>query len=345
MFVSRSSMVIDSISLSTKPSRRFDVNFDPKNPDPSLHYVCGFSGGKDSVATWLHLTRDLKLPNVTCLFADVGHEFPETHAYLDLLENDHGLPLVRLTPTMRDMKGELKPEKICERLGLDPESDWEDTPLGMEQLAILKRRFPSTTVRFCTTILKLSPSRRWMNENCDFEKTIRVSGVRAQESTARAAKDPCAFDDYIGCTLWMPIHAWTHEEVFDLHAKYGIPPNPLYKEGMGRVGCAPCIMARKSELAAIAERKPEAFEKLAAMEDRVAAAVGKEKMSFFATGKTPERFASHICPNSGKRFPDANDVRLWSLGEPPSYGTLSLVFEEDWKEDASSCQSQYGLCE
>lgn len=313
------------------------------NIDPSSHFVLGFSGGKDSVATWLHLTKELKYEHVTCLFADTGHEFPELHEYLDLLEREYDCPLVRIHATLRDMQGELKPEKICERLGLDPESNWQDETLDMERLCVLKRRFPSTMVRFCTTLLKMSPSRRWMGENCNLEETIRVSGVRAQESPSRAKKDPFAFDTYMGCYLWMPIHKWTHEEVFDIHRRFDVPPNPLYLEGMGRVGCAPCIMAKKQELSAIAQRKPEAFVRLEEMENRVAVSTGKSAMSFFSNHKTPAQYHSCRCEASGKTFPNANDVKLWALGEPPSdqFG----LFEEDWTEDAYTCQSQYGLCE
>lgn len=317
------------------------------NPDPSKHYVLGFSGGKDSVATWLHLTRELSLPNVTCTFADTAHESPVTYQYLQELEYNHGCPIVRITPTLEDMRGELKPENIAERLGIeadDPEF-WHH-PLTMENLAILKRRFPSSMVRFCTTHLKLHPQRRWLHENFpDLSSVVRVSGVRAQESPARAQKQEWAFDEFMGCDLWLPIHQWTHNEVFDCHKRYGIPPNPLYLQGFGRVGCFPCIMARKKELAAMADRHPEAFDSLKAMEERAAKAIGKPKMSFFSTGKAPERFASNVCENSGKRFPDAEDVRRWASGAEPVREFTLPLFEEDHTEDAHCCTSQYGLCE
>lgn len=48
--------------------------------DSDTDYVLGFSGGKDSVATWLYLTRVLKLKKVVCLFADTGHEFEDSRS-------------------------------------------------------------------------------------------------------------------------------------------------------------------------------------------------------------------------------------------------------------------------
>lgn len=316
-------------------------------PDPSLHYVLGFSGGKDSVASWLHLTRELQLPNVTCLFADTGHEFPELFDYLDLLERDHGCPLVRIHATMEDVRvfGEASARNIIQRLGLDPESYWHRERLDMQRLAILKRRFPSSKVRFCTDLLKTYPSARWMKDNCNLPRTIRVSGVRAEESPGRARQPAYSFDELTGCWIWKPVFRWTHDEVFACHYRHGVPPNPLYLEGMGRVGCAPCIMARKSELAAIAQRRPEAFIRLADMEQAAADATGNPVMTFFSVGKTPPQFCSAHCPNTGKPVPTADDVRLWALGAEPANSRQPLLFQEDWSEDAYTCSSQYGLCE
>lgn len=316
-------------------------------PDHTKHYVVGFSGGKDSVATWLHLTRELELPHVTCTFSDTGHEWQGLGDYLTLLERDHGCRLVRIQPTLRDFEGELVPEKIGERLGLDPSAPgfW-DEPLDMERLAILKRRFPSTMARFCTQHLKLHPQRRWLLANCDMGNTIRVSGVRAEESESRSKRPVWSFDKFMGCPLWLPIHAWTHDEVFATHRRHGVPPNPLYLSGSGRVGCFPCIMARKQELASLAERHPEAFENLTAMEHRAAAAVGKPVMTFFSQGKVPKRYASAKCPKTGKPVPTAEDVKQWALGELPVLSNqMPLEFEDDHTEDALSCTSQYGLCE
>ena len=316
-------------------------------PDPSKHYVLGFSGGKDSVATWLYLTRELNLPHVTALFADTGHEFPDLNEYLSLLEREHGLPIVRIHAILGDFDGELVGEKVCERLGIDQSSDWRSERLNMERLAILKRRFPSPMARFCTTFLKLAPSRRWMREHCDLENTIRVTGIRAQESPARAAHPVWQDrDEYMGVPIWAPIHSWHFSQVFGLHGKYRVPINPLYLQGMARVGCAPCINAKKEELASIASRRPEAFEALRAMEKRAASEVGKPELSFFAAGKVPDRFASHTCPASGKKFPDAFDVMRWALDDD---GTADMFdghdFKEDDTEDAIQCVSHYGLCE
>lgn len=351
------------------------------NIDPTKTYLIGFSGGKDSVATWLYLTRELNLPNVVCTFADTSHESQLTMEYLDLLQREHDCPLVKVQPLLVDLTGQLQTWKICWRLGLRqyipwatttdlshemeieqerffeergilPENvevlnGWQAELLTMERLAIIKRRFPSPKVRFCTTFLKLVPQKRWLDANFpDLTKVVRVSGVRAEESAARATRPEWTeVDEVFGCPLWLPIHKWTHDEVFDCHKRHGVPVNPLYLHGCGRVGCFPCINAKKSELAAIASRFPEAFVSLSDMENRVGESAGMKKLSFFSHGKTPRKYESHVCQNSGETFPDAEDVRLWATGEPArSEGSLPF-FEEDWTEDVQQCLSQYGLCE
>jgi 3'-phosphoadenosine 5'-phosphosulfate sulfotransferase (PAPS reductase)/FAD synthetase len=279
------------------------------------------------------------------MFSDTGHEAPEVSTYIDMLEREHGLVIERVQPLIEDMRGELVRAKIADRLGLPDDDDVWSHPLTMETLSVLKRRFPSAMVRFCTTYLKLRPQARVMGD-WDMSGVVRVAGVRAQESAARAMRpDWVDHDDVFGCPLWLPIHSWTHDEVFQKHAEHGIPPNPLYLQGMARVGCWPCIMARKSELRSMAENRPDAFVSLAEMEDRVAASVGVPAISFFSNYTTPRRYHSQVCGNTGESFPVAEDIRLWALGSEPADSGQSLLFEDDWTEDNDTCSSQYGLCE
>jgi len=51
-----------------------------------------------------------------------------------------------------------------------------------------------------------------------------------------------------------------------MHDKHGIKPNPLYKQGMGRVGCMPCIHAKKDEILEISKRFPEEIKRVAEWE-------------------------------------------------------------------------------
>src|SRR5699024_2393008 len=116
----------------------------------------------------------------------------------------------------------------------------QPTGVPMLDLAIWKGRFPSTRARFCTTELKVIPimEQVYMPLFEEGKHVISWQGVRADESLARAKLTeyepmPEGFDVY------RPLLKWTAQDVFEMHDKYGIEPNPLYKEGMSRVGCMP----------------------------------------------------------------------------------------------------------
>ena len=301
--------------------------------DQRLH-VISFSGGKDSVATWLHLTRELCLPNVRCVFADTGHESPMLPAYLDYLV-EHGCPLERIHAVNRDLR-KTWPE--------DADPAWLDAPLTMESLAAYKHRFASNVARFCTTELKLKPLAKHVASLPP--DTVLVCGVRAEESPKRAAMATRMIDELTGLERWFPIHSWTHGEVFDCHKRHGIEPNPLYKMGFGRVGCWPCFMATKGELGALARRFPEAFDRIGEMERKTTSVAGLTIPTFFPFDKIPHRYRSGVDPSTGKGICYADDVRRWALGQEPAGSGQGLMFEDEG-EDAfgDACVSPYGLCE
>lgn len=300
-------------------------------------HVVSFSGGKDSVATWLYLARELGL-DVLCLFADTGHEAPETYEYLEYLERHHGLQLARV--------------RACERLTGIADSD---EPVDLLKLAKWKRRFPFPTARFCTTELKLVPCRAWLMGAMwmDPLTTFRMaSGVRAQESRKRATADPrLMLDDFMGVDRWLPIHDWTVEEVFEIHRRHRVPVNPLYLDGMSRVGCFPCIHANKSDLAAMAHRHPWAFDRLKHMEREAGKIAPKGLATFFPAGTVSDRYCSTLDPKTGAGLATAEDVRRWALSETPVGAPAGLrqlamfVDEEGDDPEAPSCSSVYGLCE
>jgi hypothetical protein len=58
--------------------------------------------------------------------------------------------------------------------------------------------------------------------------------------------------------------------VIAIHKRHGLAPNPLYLKGASRVGCWPCIYARKSEIKLVAEIDPGRIEILRQLEKEVA---------------------------------------------------------------------------
>jgi 3'-phosphoadenosine 5'-phosphosulfate sulfotransferase (PAPS reductase)/FAD synthetase len=74
------------------------------------------------------------------------------------------------------------------------------------------------------------------------------------------------WSDGFDCEVWRPLVTWTTAEVIAIHERHGLPLNPLYGLGATRVGCWPCIHARKSELALVARVDPARIRQIADIE-------------------------------------------------------------------------------
>ena len=96
---------------------------------------------------------------------------------------------------------------------------------------------------------------------------------------------------------------------------------------MGRVGCMPCIHARKDELLEISRRFPEEIERVAQWEQIVSAASKRGKSTFFATA-------------------DGRGDGVWECVEwsKTSRGGTQYDFLRV-SDDGPLCSSIYGLCE
>lgn len=321
---------------------------------PNTTFVVTFSGGKDSVANWLHLQRERGL-NVVCLFADTGWESQDTYDYLDLLESKHSCPLVRVSPRLRHLWAEGTEENltpaICAKLerAFSPFAncnghvlDWQ---IDMRRMVILKGRPPSATARFCTTILKLRPMRDYVLSlwNCGQNRVVIATGIRDEEGEKRASMPVMSIDELTGRPMWKPIKRWPVADVFAAHKRYQVPINPHYFKGCSRVGCWPCIFSRKDEIAAFS-KDPAGVARLKSLETDLG-------QTFFAHGKVSKAYRSDIDPKTGKRINWADDVIRWALGEEPALQRDGLFageheeFDSGDDFDAEVCSSVYGLCE
>lgn len=73
-------------------------------------------------------------------------------------------------------------------------------------------------------------------------------------------------DDSRDLYVWRPLLLWTVAEVLAIHHRHGVPVNPLYKRGHGRVGCWPCIYSSKEEVRLWAKHDPARVAEVAALE-------------------------------------------------------------------------------
>ncbi|MBF9235566.1 phosphoadenosine phosphosulfate reductase domain-containing protein [Microvirga alba] len=372
------------------------------------HNVISISGGKDSTALLL-LAIERQTENMQAVFADTGHEHPQTYEYVRYLEQATGVPIrwVRADFTADiERKREFvrtkwpamliagKPEKPGYWLaqvgapandnvpkpthtpvdpysattyatwdwmpavrGIAPKSEEEAAAVVERALAVLqptgnpfldlclwKGRFPSTRARFCSEELKRNP----IIEQVQLplldagDDVISWQGVRADESASRAnlTERECKGTWESGAELWnyRPILKWTAQDCFDMHRKHGIKPNPLYQQGMGRVGCMPCIHARKDELLEISKRFPEEIARVAEWERIVSDVSKRNSATFFAASDLG------VVDNDETVLGRANIMKFveWSK---TSRGGRQMDFLRADNDNLPLCTSIYGLCE
>jgi len=310
-----------------------------------MKVIVSLSGGKDSTAVAL-LAKEREVDAIYA-FADTGHEHPETYAYVDYLETVLGKEIIRCkadfskdierkrevvqTKWRKDGVSEDKIERALEVL--------HPTGNPFLDLCIWKGRFPSTMARFCTEFLKIVPYNQQvllpaLKEYGQVESWV---GVRADESLARSKLPEREMDD-TGAEIVRPILNWTVEDVFAMHDKHGIKPNPLYKQGMGRVGCMPCVNCNKAELHQISMRFPEEIERVAEWERIVSEASKRDGASFFtlrakdSVGMTDDEFKQKASINSHVEWAKTSKGKV-------QYDLISVY------EEPTTCHSVYGLCE
>jgi 3'-phosphoadenosine 5'-phosphosulfate sulfotransferase (PAPS reductase)/FAD synthetase len=206
--------------------------------------VCSVSGGKDSTAMALYLTRDLSLPDVRFVFADTGWEHPETYSYIRDV----------LTPLLGRV-------------------EWVGYAGGMGALVRKKGMFPSRVIRFCTEELKVKPILAFIDGMLDRgADCVNAVGIRAGESDARSKLTEWEFNRKMDLDVWRPLLAWSEADVIAQHSSHGVTPNPLYLRGASLVGCWPCIFSRKKEIQFVAAHTPKVVETIREMERDVQAA-------------------------------------------------------------------------
>lgn len=256
------------------------------------------SGGKDSTATLL-LAIESGAENMFPVFADTGNEHELTYEYLHYLEQKLGIAIKRVKA---DFSADIdhKREKTLAKWAADgvDESLIEKArqvlvPTGVPflDLCMWKGRFPSSQARFCTDELKVLPITEQVVFPLlkEFEVIESWQGIRWDESDARRGyveREGIEPDPH-RVFAFRPILSWSAEDVFAFHKKHGIEANPLYKLGMGRVGCMPCINARKNELREIAQRFPEVIRRLIEWEALVSAASKRGSGTFFLATNDP----------------------------------------------------------
>jgi 3'-phosphoadenosine 5'-phosphosulfate sulfotransferase (PAPS reductase)/FAD synthetase len=243
------------------------------------------SGGKDSQAllkdTVAYMRKHFPTNKMFAIHADLGRvEWPQTMKHCKKLCKELGIELV----VVRREKGDLL-DRWTERMDL-----LEGTG---------KPFWSSAKNRYCTSDMKREPINKYLRK---FQRVISVEGIRAQESTARAAKPVVKVRDQITTRervayTWNPILRYTIEHVY---ATYGMslellakarthykakgvvpkwwPFHAAYAMGNDRLSCIICVLASINDVLNGIRHAPELTKTLIKMEKK-SGATFKHNMS------------------------------------------------------------------
>lgn len=267
--------------------------------------IASVSGGKDSAALSLHL-REQGIEHER-VFMDTGWEHPWTYEYL------RG-PLTEALGHITEISG----------------------TLGMVDLIRKKGMFPGRLRRFCTQELKIFPMQRYLAAIED--DVVNAVGIRAAESAARSAMPEWEWQDGFDCEVWRPLIRWSEQDVIDIHRRHGLSPNPLYLAGASRVGCWPCIYARKAEIRLVADLSPDRIDTIRQLEVEVGDAMeARAAAKGTLLEHRPAWFASRLGRTGTQPI---DDVVQWSRTDRG--GRQFELFAADPAEQG--CM-RWGLCE
>jgi len=192
----------------------------------SLPRVVAFSGGKDSLATLILVSRALE--DYKVLFTDTGIEFPETEAQVEEV-----VPGERL---------------ITARAG---RKFWR----GVEDVF----GFPARDYRWCCKVVKLGPTARAIKENFP-QGCLSFIGQRRYESQTRARSKAVWRNPWIPSQLAAsPIQNWSALVVWLYLLRERANVNPLYSYGFERLGCFTCPASDLAELEMVKKIHPELY--------------------------------------------------------------------------------------
>ena len=192
----------------------------------SLPVVVGFSGGKDSLATYLLVEKAIG-ESPPLFFMDTGLELPETLDFIRKFAEKRHARII----------GENAHNQFWESLDV----------FGP----------PARDFRWCCKILKLGPAATSIASELGSE-TLSFMGQRKLESFQRSIEPRITENPWVpGQISANPIQNWNALEVWLFTFKEKTDFNPLYANGYHRIGCYLCPASPLAELESLRQTHPD----------------------------------------------------------------------------------------
>jgi 3'-phosphoadenosine 5'-phosphosulfate sulfotransferase (PAPS reductase)/FAD synthetase len=303
------------------------------------HVIVAFSGGKDSLASLLHLL-DCNVPRqkIELWHHDVdGREgsrlmdWPVTRDYCAKVAAALGLSLFYSWK-----EGGFEREMARDQAPTAPV--WFETPHGLRKAGGqsgnlgTRKLFPQKSgdlrVRWCSAYLKIDVGAIAIRNQARFDRcrTLVVSGERGEESPNRAkykllepdrtdlARKPSGGSRWVD--RWRPVKDWPEADVWDAIRRHGVVAHPAYHLGWGRLSCAACIFGDPAQWATLRAVNGPQFADVSSREQR--------------SGKTIDRKLSVIQQaDRGEQYEWSEADRRLALSE--TYDGPVLCDPAQWK--------------
>lgn len=192
--------------------------------------VVGFSGGKDSLVTYLLVERAIgESPPI--FFADTGIELPETVRFIKEFAQSRGADIIG---------------------GEAGDQFWESVDVFGP---------PARDFRWCCKVLKLGPAAASIADNLG-GAVLSFMGQRKLESFQRSVEPRVTENPWVpGQLSANPIQNWNALEVWLYIFREKEPFNPLYNQGYQRMGCYLCPASPLAEIESLKTTHPVLYEK------------------------------------------------------------------------------------
>jgi len=264
------------------------------------YIIVAFSGGKDSIACFLHLL-DLGIPKSKIelwhhyIDGNEGSDLMDwkcTGSYCQAFAKAFGVTFRRSWKV-----GGFEREMLRENAKTAPNKFEDDSDNIIECGGVrgnfnTRRKFPQVSadlsVRWCSAYLKIDVCTAAINNQKRFlnKRTLVITGERAEESSARAKYktfEPDRSDNRNGKRIirhvdhWRPVHDWLEDKVWYIIEKYKVNPHPAYKLGWGRLSCAACIFGSMHQWASLNAINPSQVKRIAELETEFKVTIHRKK--------------------------------------------------------------------